>query len=120
MNNDLTRFLMFYVLCMGTRAAIALLAKRASSESLKRWFAPLFAVFAIAFGTIYAFNLRKSGVETFDGKDIWWNDLRPIHAGLYAIAAIYASRGDTRYAYVPLTVDVVLGFLATTYHRFSF
>ena len=113
-----TRFVLFYVVCLGTRASLAALTKQASAEALKQRFAPLFALLAIAFGTIYAFGLRKRGFETFDNKDVWWNDLRPVHAGLYAIAAVYAIRGDARYAYVPLAIDVALAFVATTHHRF--
>lgn len=118
MNKYVLRFVLFYVLCVGVRASLALLTKRASSEALQTWFAPLFAAIAVGFAIIYAFGLRDNGSETFDNHGIWWNNLRPIHAGLFAIASMYAIRGETRYAYVPLTVDVLIGLLATTYQRF--
>ena len=69
------------------------------------------AAIALGFATIYVFGLRKTGVET-GGRPIWWNDLRPVHAALYAVAAVAAWNGRGDLAWKALAADVALGLWA--------
>ena len=112
------RLLLFLVGCIGTRTAIALLAKNISQDYL-----PIMGIFglAISIGLMYFYlsGTRTTGPETF-GDKIWWNKLRPIHAGLYLLFALLAFQ-KSKYAWLPLAIDALLGLSAFLYfHRSEF
>ena len=65
---------------------------------------------AAGFLTIYFAKLRKTGAETL-GQPIWWNEMRPVHAALYALFALYAIQGR-QFAWIFLLLDVVVGLVA--------
>ena len=50
------------------------------------------------------------------GQEIWWNDVRPFHAGLYMGFAYLAINNDTR-SYQVLLADLILGLYAHTFIR---
>jgi hypothetical protein len=55
-------------------------------------------------------NAREAGGKT------WWHNLRPIHAGLYLIAAVYAVKGQNT-AGIILLCDVLFGIFAYLYKK---
>jgi hypothetical protein len=71
---------------------------------------------AVGFMYIYLTDSRKTGPEVF-GEKIWWNDLRPVHALLYALFSYNAINGN-RNAYLFLLVDVLFGLSAFLVHHF--
>jgi hypothetical protein len=106
---------MFLIGCMGTRLLLVYLAKSAGSLTLSvmGWLALLIAV---GFITLYFTGWRKVGPETL-GKPIWWNNLRPVHALLYATFAWLAITGQPNHAWKVLLADVIIGFTGFTVHH---
>lgn len=113
----MTRVLGFLVGCIGTRLLLVLLAATVSPVWLKAM-AVVAAAIALGFTVIYAGGLRRTGPET-DGKPIWWDSLRPIHALLYAAFAYFAWTGRRREAWAALLLDVVIGLAAFLGHHGS-
>lgn len=117
MNTIQKRFLLFLIGCIGSRSLFAYIAKHASKTQLV-YLGTLALLPAIGFLTIYIGGLRKTGAEVF-GSSIWWNELRPVHAMLYMLFAIYAFQNKS-YSWVPLAIDVCVGLVAfLTYHYCS-
>ena len=108
--------LFFIIGCLGTRALFAYLAKRADTSQL-RWLGYLALIPAIGFIYIFLTGSRPTGLEVGDGR-IWWNNLRPIHAGMYLLFAYLAITGSTMYAWRVLVVDVLLGLGAFLVHYY--
>jgi hypothetical protein len=109
------RVLLFLIGCIGTRTALAVLAKHASPDWLQTMGA--FALIpAIGFFTIFMFGLRETGPEVF-GEKIWWNSLRPIHGTMYLLFAIFALQ-KKEFAWMFLAADVTIGLLAYVTHNF--
>lgn len=107
------RSVLFLTVCMVARIALAMWVRTASASHL--WRAGIvFLLQSIGFAYIFAFGLRKSGGETF-GCPIWWNDMRPIHAMLYAMAAWFALKGNGKHASTVLSADVTIGVVAFAY-----
>lgn len=107
------RAIMFLALCIAIRVALARWVRGASVSQL--WYVGVILLIqSLGFALIYTFGLRKSGGETF-GCPIWWNDMRPIHAIMYAIAAWFAIQGNGRHASTALSVDVIVGMTAFAY-----
>ena len=108
-----SRLLYFLFGCISIRLLFVIIAKYINKKYL-----PSLGLLAlipfIGFTYIYVNNLRKTGIET-GGNEIWWDNLRPIHASLYYIFAVMAFRKHD-FAYVPLLIDVILGFLAFVTH----
>lgn len=102
---------LFLTGCIPVRIALVLVAAFATSPEILKGLAVVTGAIALGFAIIYVFGLRATGVET-GGKPIWWNDLRPVHAALYAIAAIAAWNGRGDIAWKVLAADVVLGLWA--------
>ena len=109
MNNIHKRFIMFIFGCLVVRVLLVLLAKNVSPTYL-RLLGFLSLIPAIGFLIIYFGDLRKTGREVM-GNVIWWNELRPVHAIMYILFAIYAiSKKD--YAWKVLLLDVCIGLIA--------
>ena len=87
-------------------------AKTASAQKLK-YMGYVSLLPAFGFMYIYLTNSRTTGPETF-GDKIWWNDLRPLHSILYFIFAFRAIYNIPN-AYIPLALDLILGFVSFTY-----
>ena len=111
------RVALFLIGCIGARLLLVHLAR----DSATRYYVGIFALLAaIGFWTIYLTHSRVTGPEVF-GEKIWWNDLRPLHGSLYAIAAWMILRGDetTRSkAWIVLLLDAMIGLAAFVHHRF--
>jgi hypothetical protein len=101
--------------CMGTRIALVFIAAFGSPEILKV-LSVFAAVIAAGFATIYLGGLRKTGIET-GGKPIWWNELRPVHAAIYAAVAYLAWNGRGDLAWKLLAIDVVIGLSSFVAHH---
>lgn len=106
--------LIFLIGCIGTRAAFAYAAYAVSKEYL-RILGYIALIPAIGFTYIYLTGSRKTGLET-DGKPIWWNDLRPLHAALYYSFAYSAITGES-YSWMFLAADVTIGLAAFINHH---
>jgi hypothetical protein len=102
------RALTFFILCLGVRLCIALIAKNLSTKALKLSAFPALLL-GISFISLYLFDLRKNGIEA--GGKIWWNSLRPVHGMLFVLYSIYAFKGEKN-AYIVLLLDVFIGLLA--------
>jgi hypothetical protein len=105
--------LTFLVGCMGARLALTLLAKNGSKKILKL-LSIVTGLISIGFLSIYLLGLRKTGAEV-GGREIWWNDLRPMHAFLYGAFSIAAYMGDSN-SWILLLLDTVLGLTAYIGH----
>ena len=114
MTNKLKRILLFLFGCIGTRLALVYIAKTISLQYL-----PVLGYVALlpAIGFMYFFisGTRQTGAEVF-GDKIWWNNLRPVHATLYALFAYYAIH-KSRNAWLILLADVILGLIAFVHHH---
>lgn len=113
MNALQKRTLIFLIFCIGTRTLFAYLAKTYTQ------YLPYMGALAIlpAIGFLYYFfsGTRQTGPEVF-GDKIWWNNLRPLHAIIYLLFAISALCKKP-YAWMFLSLDVVIGLSAFTIHR---
>ena len=110
------RFLLFLIGCIGTRIAIALYAKYASTAVLSA-LGYLALLPAIGFMVIYLTGIRKTGGEVF-GERIWWNNLRPLHATLYFIFS-YMAINKNKDAWLVLMADVAIGLASFLGHHYS-
>jgi len=109
------RTLLFLIGCIGVRSLFVYLAY-AVSPTILPYLGYAALLPAIGFAAIYAFGLRKTGLEV-GGERIWWNHLRPIHAALYgAFAAAAITKNE--WAWMFLFADVVLGLSSWIHHHF--
>lgn len=93
-----------FIVCLLVRFFIAYIAKE--FPSMLNYMAILAMIISIGFSVIYLFNLRPTGIEA--GGRIWWNNLRPLHAILYAVFAYLAIYNKEK-AWIALFADAVLG-----------
>jgi hypothetical protein len=112
---NIQRVLLFLIGCIGSRTALAALAKYASPDWLQTMGA-LALIPAIGFYVIFVFKLRETGPEVF-GDKIWWNNLRPVHGTMYLLFAIFALQ-KKEFAWMFLAADVTFGLLAYLAHNF--
>jgi hypothetical protein len=110
----MNKTLLFLIGCLGTRLAISLIAKFAPPDLLP-FLGVLALLPAIGFIIIYLSDLRKSGVEA--GGKIWWNDLRPVHACIYLLFALFALKKQS-FSWVVLLLDFILGYLVWLSHYY--
>ena len=114
MKHRYARIALFLIGCMGARFGLAYYIKTDESE-YKEPIAALLFIIAIGFFHIYRNNLRQTGMEVF-GDEIWWNNLRPVHAMMYLLAAglVYINH---KYAYLVILADTLIGLIFfTVYH----
>lgn len=102
--------LYFLIGCIPIRILMAILPNVIDKNLL---FYYSFILFGISFGFLYLYflNLRLNAFEA--GGKTWWSEYRLIHGMLYLIAAIYAFQMKS-IAWIPLIIDVILGFLLFT------
>ena len=93
---------LFLVGCIGLRSALTYLAYSATKRRLRT-----LGYVGLVVATGLLLSDRKTGLETC-GKPIWWGELRPVHALLWAMFGYLAVSGN-RSAWVPLAVDTVFG-----------
>jgi hypothetical protein len=114
MNDQNKRLVMFLVGCMGTRSLLVYVAKHASNVNLARLG---YAAFLVSAGLLYFYfsGTRTTGPEVLGGK-IWWNNLRPVHATMYALFGINAINGN-RQAWIILLIDLLVGLTGFVFNR---
>ena len=99
------RILYFLIGCIGIRTIIAVSPLYTPSEWL-----PLLGLFTLSFGVsflyLYFVNGRLNAPE--GGGVTWWASYRLLHGLLYVAASIYLFKKQ-RIAWLPLTMDVLLG-----------
>ena len=114
MNISTKRLVLFLGGCILVRSLLVVAAKNINKKYL-----PYMGMIAFlpAFGFIYYYlsGTRTTGPEVF-GDKIWWNDLRPIHAGLYIMFGLLALKKNAN-SYIPLLVDVIFGLLSFLIHH---
>ena len=115
--NDLSnlQLVLFLVGCIGVRIMITLVAKNINPYYLP-YMGYLALIPVMGWLFIYFVRPRDTGIEVFGGK-IWWNQLRPIHAAMYATFAVLAIR-KSPYSYIPLAIDTLFGLGAYITHHF--
>lgn len=116
MNDIHKRFLLFLIGCMGARSGLVYLAKTINKKYLK-YMGYLALIPAIGFIYIYITKSRQTGGEVM-GDKIWWNDLRPFHALMYILFALYAINGNP-HSWIFLLIDVVVGFISFIIFHYS-
>ena len=116
MNDIQKRFLLFLIGCMGARSGLVYLAKTINKEYLK-YMGYLALIPAIGFIYIYITKSRQTGGEVM-GDRIWWNELRPFHALMYILFALYAINGNPQ-SWIFLLIDVVIGFISFIIFHYS-
>lgn len=114
--NDLhKRFALFLGLCIPSRLLLGYIAKILPSKFLP-YMGVIMLIPVIGWSYIYLTGSRKSGIETL-GAPIWWNDLRPLHAGLY-FAFVLMAFNKSSHAYLPILFDTLIGLISFfKYHK---
>ena len=114
MNKLQELFLYFLIGCIGARLIVVYVAKNINIEYLP--YLGILALFpALGFSYIYFFNGRKS--KGAFNEDIWWEDLRPVHATLWFMFSISALL-QKQYAWIFLMTDVTVGLVAFLTHHY--
>ena len=117
MNAIQIRFILFLFGCIGTRLLFVIIAKNVSIKYLQ-YLGYLALVMPIAFMYIYLTGSRQTGIEVL-GDKIWWNNLRPLHALLYALFAYNAIKGNPN-SWMVLLLDVTIGLISfLIYHYYK-
>jgi len=115
--NDLNkRFVLFLLLCIPIRVYLAYFAKVLSKQSVY-YMGLLMTIPAVVMMYLYLTKQRQTGAETF-GAPIWWNYLRPIHA-ILLLSFSFMALSKYSYSYIPLVVDVIVGFSFFMINHFS-
>lgn len=111
------RILVFLLGCIGSRLFLTILAKYINLDML-----PFLAIFtlpiSISFMYLYIFGNQTANMqlEWLGDREIWWNQLRPIHSILYMIFSIMAINKLSN-AWVILLIDTNFGLIAWLYHH---
>lgn len=115
-----TRIVLFTLGCIPTRLLLAVLAAQGKPQSIiQSTLAVLFGTIALGFAVIYTLDIRKTGAEVF-GDRIWWNHLRPIHAVMYALAALALVQDRSDIAWKVIVADTLFGlFSFVSFHYYN-
>lgn len=114
MENIYKRRLLFLFGCIPVRVLFVYLAKTLTKRYIN-FLAIVLSIPMIGFLQLYITNSRRTGPETF-GSPIWWHKLRIVHFSMYLIFILLAIQNN-ECAYVPLLLDVIIGFVAfVIYH----
>ena len=110
---------LFLCACIPFRNSLTMLAF-AFRRALPWWVGGLALIPAVGFFVIFAFGLRKTGMET-GGKPIGWNYLRPVH-GLFWLGfacTVLFLRDIMGGAWIWLALDTMLGLAAFVAHYYQ-
>ena len=114
-SNVQIKTVLLFVICIIVRLSVAILAKNINPKYL-----PILGYLGLiptfGFFYIYLSGSRKTGIL---GQKSWWNNLRPIHALLYLLFAIYAINKSNK-SYIFLLIDVIVGIIAFINYHFIF
>lgn len=115
---DKYRVLLFFAGCFVVRAGFAGVAAYVGYEHIDYlWTVGIpFVVMAVffLFKFVRSVHSKKLG---FFGGEVWWKDMRLLHAVLYLTFALQAFVGQ-RDAWIVLAVDVLLGAMVLSNHYF--
>lgn len=115
MNDLQKRFYLFLFGCIGARTLITVLAAYVHGSILT-----ILGYLALlpVLGWLYIMLIgkRNTGPEVF-GSRIWWQNLRPVHALLWAGFAYRAISGFSS-AYRLLAIDTAIGLGAFLFHHY--
>jgi hypothetical protein len=116
--------LLFLLGCIPTRLFIAFLSYYSLnidskySNILKYILTIVTFLIGLSFIIIYKKGWRKTGLET-GGKEIWWNNYRPIHGSIYLIFSVLSmiyiinpSYSSLKHIWIILLLDVFIGIFA--------
>lgn len=109
------RFGAFLLGCIPMRIVLAILPLYLDESWLPYYGVVLFAI-SMSFLYLYFGKLRLNAFES--GGKTWWSEYRIIHGLLYLAAAIYAFQ-KKRTAYLPLSIDTVLGLAFFLHHHIT-
>lgn len=109
MNSIQSRFILFLFGCIGMRLLFVIISKNVSIKYLY-YLGYLSLLIPIGLMYIYLTGSRQTGAEVF-GDKIWWNNLRPLHALLYALFAYNAIKGNPN-SWIFLFLDVIIGLIS--------
>jgi hypothetical protein len=115
LNNIQKRFALFLIGCIGLRSLFVIIAKNIDIQYLP-YLGYLAILPVLGWAYILFIKPRDTGLETF-GEKIWWNDLRYLHATLYAVFAYLAITKNPK-AWTVLLADVVVGLSAFLIHHY--
>lgn len=114
LNQKYLRLFLFLIGCIGSRSLLAYITKNVNVDYL-----PYFGIiaFIIAISWIYLFisGARTTGPEVF-GEQIWWNNIRPLHALIYLLFA-YNAINKNQNSYIYLVIDVIVALIAFIVHK---
>lgn len=109
------RIYLFLFGCIVVRLFLVYLAKTVETDYLQ-YMGYIAIIPAIVWIYYYFGNKRKTGPEVF-GQEIWWNNLRPVHATLYLLFA-YNAINKNKNSYIYLLIDVIIGLLSFLIYHF--
>ena len=105
MKTDLSKNKLFFLVgCFGCRLILAYVSKTIDIKYLP-YIGYGCGIISICFAIIFLFKLRKSGPEN---RNIWWNNLRPVHSILYGLFAYHAIN-KKKYSWIFLMIDALFG-----------
>jgi hypothetical protein len=111
---------LFLLGCIPTRLLLVFIsyyALNTDSKYLKYILSIITFIIGISFIIIYKKGWRKTGLET-GGKEIWWNNYRPIHGSIYitfsilSIINIIKPSNNLKYIWILLLLDIIVGLFA--------
>lgn len=111
------RSAIFLVGCLGVRLALALSAKYVAPKN--DTYRTVLAGFGlvVGLGMLAHFVLGTRATAPEAGGVVWWNVLRPVHAALWILYAVYALKGEHSVAWPMLMADTALGLLSWYTYR---
>jgi len=117
MTPSMISLFLFLGLCIPIRCWFVYLAKEGTTVTQLRLMAWLSIIPAIGFVYYWWTGTRKTGLEVF-GNRIWWNNIRPIHAALYAgFAWAVLVQNNRSLAWKLLATDVGVGVASAVMHH---
>ena len=112
MNDIQKRFLLFLILCLGSRSLLAYCAFKFKTPII-----PIFTLLiSISWIRIYFISPRDTGPEVF-GDKIWWNNFRLVHAFNYMLFTVLYFL-NVKQAWMILALDVIIALVAFLHHHY--
>jgi hypothetical protein len=110
------RFLLFLIGCIGSRSALAFIAKNYLD------YLPYLGYICLAIGLgfvyifIYGSETADKQLEWTGDKKIWWNDLRIVHGLNYILFGLLAINKKD-YAWMIIALDTLIGLISWLKHH---
>jgi hypothetical protein len=98
----------WFVACLAARIVLVVAVKLTPSEWLP-WAGAVALLPVLGFAALF-FGIWERKREVF-GQRIWWNAMRPIHTAILLAFAVMAFL-RSKWAFVPLAIDVMVGTVA--------